>query len=215
MIVFTVFFGRLAGMPSDGVPYPLFSLSALVPWTYFSSAISAGSTSIVGQQHVLSKVYFPRLLVPLAAVAAPLVDFAIAFAILVVMMIGYRTAPGAAIVWLPFFAALAVATAGAVSIWSSAVTAKYRDVRYVMPFAIQLWMFATPVVYPASIVPGAWRILYGLNPMTAVVEGFRWALVGGPPPGPVTLLSVVTVVLALVGGTVYFRRVEGTLVDVL
>jgi len=215
MVVFTVFFGRLAHMPSDGLPYPLFTLCALVPWTYLSTAVTGGSASLVGQQHVLSKVYFPRILVPLAAIAAPLVDFAIAIAILVAVMAGYQVVPGLAVLWLPFFVALMVATAAATAIGLAALTARYRDVRYVVPYAVQLWLFATPVAYPASIVPERWRVLYGLNPMTGVVEGFRWALIGGQPPGAVTLLSAVTVVLALVGAIVYFRRVEGTVVDVL
>jgi len=215
MVVFTVFFGRLAHMPSDGLPYPLFTLCALVPWTYLSTAVTAGSTSMVGQQHMLSKVYFPRLLVPLAAIAAPLVDFGVAFVILVALMAFYQVVPGAAVLWLPLLIALAVATAAATAIWLAALTARYRDIRYVVPFGVQLWLFGTPVAYPASIVPEPWRVLYGLNPMTGVIEGFRWALLGGPAPGPVTLLSAATVVLALAGAIAYFRRVEGTLVDVL
>jgi lipopolysaccharide transport system permease protein len=215
MVVFTVFFGHFAHMPSDGLPYPVFSLCALVPWTYFSSALTSGASSLVGQQHILSKVYFPRLLVPLAAISAPLVDFAVAFGILIVLMIAYGVVPGAAIVWLPLLVALAVATAAAAATWLAALTVRYRDIRYVVGFAVQLWLFATPVAYPASIVPEHWRVLYGLNPMTGVVEGFRWALVGGPAPGAITLLSAVTVVIALVGAVAYFKRVEGTLVDVL
>lgn len=215
MVVFTIFFGRFARMPSDGVPYPLFSLSALVPWTYFATAVGAGALSLVGQQHVISKVYFPRLLVPLAAVTGPLVDFAIAFGVLLLAMIGYRVAPTPAIVAVPFFAAFAVATAAAAAIWLAALTARYRDVRYVVPFALQLWLFATPVAYPTSLVPDRWRALYGLNPMTGVIEGFRWALVGGTAPGPATLVSAAAVAIALAGGVLYFRRVEGTLVDVL
>jgi len=215
MVVFTIFFGKFARMPSDGVPYPLFSLCALVPWTYFSTALSTGSTSLVGQQNVISKVYFPRLLVPLAAVVGPLVDFAIAFLVLLLLMIWYRRMPGPAVLCVLPLLVLAVTTAAAASAWLSALTVRYRDVRYVVPFAVQIWLFATPVAYPASLVPGRWRALYGLNPMTGVIEGFRWALVGGPSPGLMTVWSAVTVILALAGGVVYFRRVEGTLVDVL
>jgi lipopolysaccharide transport system permease protein len=215
MVVFTIFFGRLAHMPSDGTPYALFSLCALVPWTYFSTAVSAGSVSLVGQRHVISKVYFPRLLVPLAAVAAPLVDFAIAFVILLAVMAAYGVLPSAAVVWLPCLVALAIATAAAATIWLAALTALYRDVRYVVPFAMQLWLFATPVAYPASLVPSRWRLFYGLNPMAGIVEGFRWALVGGPAPGGMTAVAVAIVAVALGSGLVFFRRVEGTLVDKL
>jgi len=215
MVVFTIFFGRLAKLPSDGLPYPVFSMVALVPWTYFSSALSASSTSLAGYQHIVSKVYFPRLIVPMAAVVAPLVDFAIAFVILVALMAWYRVVPGAAIVWLPFLMLLAVATAAAVGVWLSALNVQYRDVRYVVPFAIQLWLFATPVAYPASLVPERWRALYGLNPMAGVIEGFRYALAGGPAPGALTFVSAAVVAVLLAAGFVHFRKVEGTFADVI
>lgn len=213
--VFTIFFGRLAKVPSDGLPYPVFSLAALVPWTYVAAAVAAGSSSMAGFQHIISKVYFPRLLIPMAAVIAPLADFAIAFCVLVAVMAWYRVLPGAAVVVLPAFLALAVATAAAASVWLSALNVRYRDVRFVVPFAIQLWMFATPVAYPASLVPERWRPLFGLNPMAAVIEGFRWALVGGPAPGVMTLVSGLAVATTLVAGAVYFRSVEGTFADVI
>jgi lipopolysaccharide transport system permease protein len=215
MIVFTVFFGNLAHMPSDGIPYPVFSLAALVPWTYFAAALSAGSASVGAYQHIISKVYFPRLLIPFAAVLSPLVDLAIAFAILVALMLWYGIVPGMAVVWLPAFTLLAIATAAAASVWLAALNVRYRDVRFVVPFAVQIWMFATPVAYPASLVPAKWRALYGLNPMAGVIEGFRWALVGGPAPGLMTLVSAIVVVLALAGGIVYFRSFEGTFADVI
>jgi len=215
MVVFTIFFGRLAHMPSDGIPYPVFSLAALVPWTYFAAAVSSGSGSMTGYQHIISKVYFPRLLVPLASVVSPLVDFAVAFAILLGMMAWYHVPPRAAIVWLPALMLLCAATAAAASVWLAALNVRYRDVRYVVPFAMQLWLFATPVVYPASLVPERWRALYGLNPMAGVIGGFRWALVGGPSPGSMTLVSGAAVVLFLIGGTVYFRTSEGTFADVI
>ena len=215
MVVFTVFFGRLAHMPSDGLPYPVFSLAALVPWTYFAAALSNGSTALSGYHHIISKVYFPRLIIPLAAVLAPLIDFAIAFVILILLMAWYHIVPGAAIVWLPLLMLLAIATAAAVSVWLSALNVRYRDVRYVVPFGVQIWLFATPVAYPASLVPPQWRALYGLNPMAGVIEGFRWALVGGPSPGPMTLVSAVAVVALFVAGVVYFRKSEGTFADII
>lgn len=216
MIVFSVFFGRLAGMPSDGVPYPLFALCGLVPWTYFSAALANGTQSLAAHQHILSKVYFPRLLLPLAAVAAPLVDFAVALVVVLAMAVAYRAPLSPAVLWLPAFLALAVLTAAAAALWLSALLARYRDVRYVLPFAMQMWMLVSPVVYPASIVPARWRALYALNPMTGVLEGFRWALVGGPSPGVlVPLASALLVTLVAAGGLVYFRRVEGTLADIL
>jgi lipopolysaccharide transport system permease protein len=214
-VVFTIFFGRLARIPSDGVPYPVFSMTALVPWTYFSSALNASSTSIGGYQHIISKVYFPRLIVPLAAVLAPLVDFAIAFVILILLMIWYGVVPGPNIVWLPALLLLAVATAAAVGVWLSALSVRYRDVRFVLPFAIQLWMFATPVAYPASLVPPQWRTLYALNPMVGVIEGFRWVLANGHPPAALTLVSAAAVAALLAAGLLQFRRTEGTFADVI
>jgi len=215
MVVFTIFFGHLAKVPSDGLPYPVFSLMALVPWTYFASALAGCSTSLSGYQHIISKVYFPRLIIPIGAVVAPLVDFAIGFAILIGFMAWYRIVPGPSIVWLPALMLLALATAAGVGVWLAALNVRYRDVRYVVPFVVQLWMFATPVAYPASLVPAQWRAVYGLNPMAGVIEGFRWALAGGPAPGVITLVSAAVVVVLIAGGTIYFRRLEGTFADVI
>src|SRR5712692_5277111 len=215
MVVFTIFFGRLAKVPSDGLPYPVFAFAALVPWTYFASALTGGSTSVNRYQRIISKVYFPRLLIPGSAVIAPLVDFAVAFLVLLGLMAWYRVTPGMSIVWLPGLMLLAVATAASVSIWLSVLNVRYRDIQYVIPFAMQIWFFATPVAYPASLVPEKWRALYGLNPMAGVIEGFRWALVGGPAPGLMTLFSAVVVFATLAGGVVYFRRFEGTFADVI
>jgi lipopolysaccharide transport system permease protein len=215
MVVFTIFFGHLAKVPSDGLPYPVFSLMALVPWTYFASALAGCSTSLSGYQHIISKVYFPRLIIPIAAVVAPLVDFAIGFVILVGFMAWYRIVPGPSIVWLPALMLLALATAAGVGVWLAALNVRYRDVRYVVPFVVQLWMFATPVAYPASLVPARWRAVYGLNPMAGVIEGFRWALAGGPPPGVITLVSAAVVIVLIAGGAVYFRKLEGTFADVI
>jgi lipopolysaccharide transport system permease protein len=215
MGVFTIFFGRLARVPSDGLPYPVFSLAGLVPWTYFAAAVTSGSTSLASYQHIISKVYFPRLLIPLAAVLTPLVDFGVAFVVLLAVDVWYGVVPGAAIVWLPALMLLAAGTAFGASVWLSALSVRYRDIRYVVPFAVQLWLFATPVAYPASLVPEKWRALYGLNPMAGTVEGFRWALAGGPSPGLMTLFSAVAVLLALVTGVIYFRRAERTFADIM
>jgi len=197
------------------LPYPVFSLMALVPWTYFASALAGCSTSLSGYQHIISKVYFPRLIIPIGAVVAPLVDFAIGFAILIGFMAWYRIVPGPSIVWLPALMLLALATAASVGVWLAALNVRYRDVRYVVPFVVQLWMFATPVAYPASLVPARWRAVYGLNPMAGVIEGFRWALAGGPAPGVITLVSAAVVVVLIAGGAIYFRRLEGTFADVI
>jgi lipopolysaccharide transport system permease protein len=216
MVVFSLFFGRLAGIPSDGVAYPVFSYAALVPWIYFSTALGGGAQSLVGNQHLISKVYFPRLLVPLAAVVTPLVDAVIALALLAVLMVWFGVPPGFALVWLPGFAVLAVVTATAGGLWLAALNVKYRDVRYVMPFLLQFWMFATPVAYPTSIVPEAWRGVYGLNPMVTVIEGFRWSLIGTPAPLPeMVLASSLSVLLLLGGGVWYFRRMESSFADVI
>lgn len=214
MVVFTIFFGRLAKMPSDGVPYPLFSLAAVVPWTYFAAAAANGSTSLVGNQHLLSKVYFPRLLVPLAAVLMPAVDMAVSFSMLIVLMAWYHVAPTTGIVALPLFVALGVLTAFGVTLWTSALSVRYRDARYVLPFIIQIWLFVTPVAYPASMIPERWRLLYAVNPMATVVEGFRSALIGTPGPGSMTVVSIVVVAAGLTAGAAYFRSVEGSIVDV-
>jgi lipopolysaccharide transport system permease protein len=215
MTVFAIFLGRLAHVPSDGVPYPVFAFVGLVPWTYFATALTSGAQSVVGSQQLISKVYFPRLLVPLASAVTPLVDFVIALLTLAPLLAWYRIAPGAAVIWLPAFLLLGVATAFAASLWLATLTVQYRDVRYVVPFFVQFWMFATPVAYPASLVPPAWRLVYGLNPMTGVVEGFRWALVGGPAPGPIVLVSAVVVTALLVSGLAFFRRSEGAFADVI
>jgi len=213
MVVFTIFFGRLAKVPSDGVPYPVFSLAALVPWTYFAAAASNGSSSLVGSQHLVAKVYFPRVLVPLAAVLMPAVDLLVAFGMVVVLMVWYHIVPTLAVITLPLYAALGALTAFAVTLWTSALSVRYRDVRYVLPFVIQMWLFVSPVAYPASMVPDRWRLLYALNPMATVVEGFRSSLFGTAAPGAMAIVAVVTVAVALTAGIAYFRSVEGSIVD--
>src|SRR6202167_3427538 len=184
MLIFSLFFGRLAHIPSEGLPYPIFYYSALLPWMYFAAALQSATNTIVENQRVITKVYFPRLALPLASVLSGLVDFAVSFAMFVVLMIYYRIHPTAAVLWFPAFILLAILTALGVGLWLSALNALYRDVRYVMPFLVQFWMFASPVAYPSSLVPAKWRGLYGLNPMAGVIEGFRWALTGHrQPPG--------------------------------
>jgi lipopolysaccharide transport system permease protein len=213
MVVFTIFFGRLARVPSDGVPYPLFSLAALVPWTYFSTAVSNGSSSLVGNQHLIAKVYFPRVLVPLNAVSMPVVDLAVSFGMLVILMAWYHVVPTFALLLLPLYVALAVVSAFAVTLWTSALTVRYRDARYVLPFLVQTWLFITPVAYPTSMVPERWRLLYALNPMATVVDGFRSSLLGTPASGAMAAVAVGTVIAALTAGIAYFRSVEGSIVD--
>ena len=215
MLVFSLFFGKLAKVPSDGIPYPIFTFCALLPWQLFAHALTESSNSLVANERLITKVYFPRLIVPLSAVLGGLVDFAVAFVILLAMMFYYRIIPTWAIVTLPAFILLAVLTALAVGLWLSALNVKYRDVRYTISFLIQFWMFATPVAYPSSIVPERWRALYGLNPMAGVVEGFRWALLGKQPPGALLAVSVAVVIAILFGGLYYFRRMEQEFADVV
>jgi lipopolysaccharide transport system permease protein len=216
MLVFSLFFGRLAGVPSDGIPYPVFSFCALLPWQLFAHALTESSNSLVGNQNLITKVYFPRLVIPMAAVLGGVIDFLIAFAILLLLMLYYGIVPGWAIVTLPAFLLLAIATALGVGLWLSALNVQYRDVRYTINFLVQFWLFATPVAYPSSLIPEKWRALYGLNPMAGVVEGFRWALLEkSEPPGVMLWVSVVMVVVILTGGLYYFRRMEQQFADVV
>lgn len=215
MLIFTAFFGTLAKLPSDNLPYPLFYYAALLPWAYFSGALQQVTNTIIEHQRVITKVYFPRVILPLAAVLSGLVDFAVAAPILVGMMLAYGMFPGLTMLLLPVFLLLAVVTAFAIGLWLSALNAIYRDVRYVVPFLIQCWMFASPVAYPSSLVPERWRLLYGLNPITGVIEGFRWAIQGQGQLPILLGVSVVTVLIVLFGGVLYFQRMEGTIVDVV
>jgi len=216
MVVFTIFFGRLAKVPSDGIPYPLFAYAALLPWQIFSYSLNQSSSSLVASQQLIKKVYFPRLVIPISAVLGGLVDFLLAFSVMLGMMAYYRVTPTANVAFLPLFLLLALATALAVGLWLSALNVQYRDVRYTIPFLTQFWLFATPIAYPASLVPEKWRTLYGLNPMAGVVEGFRWALFGATEIAVgLVLVSAAVVVLLLFGGLVYFRRLERTFADVV
>ena len=216
MMVFSLFFGRLARIPSQGLPYPIFYYTALLPWMYFATAMQGATNVVVEQQRVITKIYFPRVVLPIAAVLAGLLDFAISFAVLLALMAYYRMAPTGAVIWLPLFTLLAVLTALGVGLWLSALNALYRDVRYVVPFLVQFWMFASPVAYPSSLVPAKWRWLYGMNPMAGVIEGFRWALTGhGQPPGILLAASSAAVVLLVLSGLVYYHAMEGTIADVV
>jgi len=216
MVVFSLFFGSLAKMPSYGLPYPIFYYSALLPWMYFSGALQNATNVVVEQQRVITKIYFPRLVLPLSAVVSGLLDFAIAFVVFVGMMAYYRLAPGPSALLFPCFLLLAVFTALGVGLWLSALNAIYRDVRYALSFLVQFWMFASPVAYPSSLIPERWRWLYGLNPMAGVIEGFRWTLTGkGQPPSNLLAVSVAMVLLLVAGGAAYFQKMEGTIADVV
>jgi len=216
MVVFSVFLGRLANVPSDGIPYPLFAYCALLPWQLFAHVLTQSADSLVADKQLITKVYFPRLVIPISPVFSGLIDVAIAFIVLLPMMFYYGVFPTIAIVALPLFLLLAMATALAVGLWLSALNVEYRDVRYTVPFLTQLWLFATPIAYPSSLVPEKWQVLYGLNPMAGVVEGFRWALLGTQSsPTPTILASSLAALTILVTGAFYFRRMERTFADVI
>jgi lipopolysaccharide transport system permease protein len=215
-LIFTVIFSVMADLGSDGKPYPLFSFCGLLPWQLFAFALSESANSLVANQRVITKVYFPRIMVPLAAVCVGLADFVVSAVVLGLMMAWYRTAPTSAIWTLPLWTLLTVATAFAMGLWLSALNVRYRDVRYTLPFLTQVWLYATPIAYPISHVPAAWRPLYALNPMVGVVEGFRWALLGTEQPPVITvLISGIAIVALLVGGLFYFQRTERTFADVV
>lgn len=216
MVVFSLFFGRLAGVPSDDIPYPLFAYSALVPWTFFATGLAQSSNSLVGSSNLLRKVYFPRLVIPLSSILAGLVDFCIAFVVLLGMMVLYGYPPTSQLAWLPLLLILAFATSLGTGLWLSAMNVQFRDVRYVIPFLVQLWLFATPIAYPSSLLSEPWRIMYAINPMVGVVEGFRWALLGtDTAPGPMIMVSASVAVALLISGAYYFRRMEKSFADVV
>lgn len=216
MVVFTVFFGRLAKMPSDGMPYPIFTYTALVPWTFFANGLTQAANSVVRDANLMTKVYFPRLVVPISAVVGGVIDFGLAFIVLLGMMVYFRIWPSANVIWLPLFVLLALATALGVGLWLSALNVQFRDVRHVVPFLVQIWFFATPVVYSSTLLPSAWRAVFGINPMAGVIEGFRWSLLGAQTrPGPIVLVSALTVLMVLLSGGWYFRRMERTFADII
>ena len=216
MVIFTVIFGNFAKIPSDGLPYAVFSYTALLPWNYFSQAITRSGDSLVGDSNLIKKVYFPRLMIPLAAVASPLVDFFVSFVVLLVMLAWFGITPGWGVLVLPVLVVLAFMTALAVGLWLSPLNARYRDIRYTIPFLVQLWMYASPVVYSVSIVPEKWRLIFSLNPLAGVIEGFRWALLGkGNPAIGAIMISACVVLLVLLGGIFFFKRMERYFADVL
>jgi lipopolysaccharide transport system permease protein len=216
MVVFSLFFGRLANVPSDGIPYPIFSYAALVPWQFFASGLGQAANSLVSSSHMIRKIYFPRLAMPVATILSNLVDFGLAFSVVLVLMLFYGILPTARVIWLPLFLFLALITALGAGLWSSAMNVQFRDIRYAVPFIIQFWMFATPIAYPSSLLEEPWRTIYGLNPMAGVVEGFRWALLDtGTAPGWMVFFSFLAAVGLLVSGAYYFRRQEKTFADVV
>ena len=216
MVVFTLFFGTLARLPSEGIPYPLFSYAALLPWTLFAEGISRSSNILVQDANLLQKVYFPRLLLPLSSILSPLVDFAIAFVVLLGLMLYFGYPPSVTMFWLPLFLLLELALALGVGLWLSAINVEYRDVRYVVPFLVQLWLFASPVVYGTTFVPERFRVAYGLiNPMVGIIDGFRWAILGTAPPGLPFFASVAIIIVVLISGAFYFRRREKAFADVV
>lgn len=215
MVVFSLFFGRLAKVPSEGIPYPIFSYAALLPWSFFAQGLLQSANSLVAGANLIRKVYFPRLVIPLASVLAGVVDFGLAFLVLLGMMAFYGVRPTGALLWLPGFFLLALVTALAVGVWLSALNVQFRDVRYAVPFLTQLWLFATPIAYSSRLLPEPWRTVYGLNPMVGVVEGFRWALLGTNPPAPTIAVSSIITVGLLLTGLAYFRRMERTFADIV
>lgn len=213
MVIFTLIFGNLAKLPSDGVPYPIFAYAALLPWTLFSESITRSTNTIVMNSNIIKKVYFPRMALPISSVLSPIVDFVIAFVILILMMFYFGMAPTFNVIWLPIFILLALTTSLGVGLWTSALNARYRDIQYVVPFMIQIWMYASPVVYASSMIPAKYQFLYWLNPMAGVIEGFRWTLLGTNAPGMVIIASVIVSLALLVSGAFYFRRMEKTFAD--
>jgi lipopolysaccharide transport system permease protein len=216
MIVFSIFFGKLGKMASDGVPYPIFSFAALVPWTLFATGLTQGTNSLIGSSNLIKKVYFPRLIIPTATVLAGLVDFFVAFGVLLILMAGYGIVPTINLLWLPAFLLLTLITSLGISLWLSAINVEYRDVKYVVPFLTQIWLFATPIAYSSSLLDEPWRTVYGINPMVGVVEGFRWALLGtNTQPGSMVFVSAIAAIVLLVSGAFYFRRMERVFADVV
>jgi lipopolysaccharide transport system permease protein len=215
MLIFWIVFGRLVGVPSDGLPYPVFALAALVPWAFFSHGLTQASESLVGSANLVSKVYFPRVVIPLAAVLSGFVDLAVSAVALAAAVVIFPVSPGASLALAPLYLILVAGTALGAGLWLSALNVQYRDVRYTIPFLVQAWFFLSPVTYPMSLIPGKWRLLYAVNPLAGALEGFRSAVTGGPAPGAAAAISAVSALLLLSGGVFYFRRTERTFADVI
>ena len=216
MVVFSLFFGRLAKIPSDNIPYPIFSYAALVPWTFFANGLTNSSNSLVGGANLIKKVYFPRLIIPVSSVVSGVLDFILAFIVLLGMMLYFNIVPTQNVLWLPPLLLLAFMTALGAGLWLTAMNVQFRDIRYAVPFLVQAWMYATPVVYPSSLLDEPWRTLYGINPMVGVIEGFRWALLGtDTAPGPIIMVSTLVAVILLISGAYYFRRMEKAFADIV
>lgn len=220
MVIFSLLFGNLLGVPSGEVPYPIFAYAALLPWNYFASSLTRSSTSVVGSAHLITKVYFPRLIIPISGVLSGLVDFAIAFLVLIGLMVYFGVVPTWAVLWLPALLLLAMLTALGFGLWLSALNVRYRDVNYLIPYLVQVWMYLTPVIYGSTLIPERFRFLLALNPMTGVVEGFRWALLGNQlaeaqPPGELFPISIGIALAVLVSGAIFFRRTERTFADII
>jgi len=215
MVIFTIFFGGLAKIPSEGIPYSLFSYSALLPWTLFAEGVMRSTSSMIANSNIMTKVYFPRLVMPISGILSPIIDFAVAFIILIGMILYYGFVPTINIIWLPAFILLALATSLGVGLWLSALNVQYRDFQYTVPFIIQIWLYSSPVVYASSLVPEKYRMFYGLNPMAGVIEGFRWALLGTEPPSSMIFVSILMVAMILISGAYYFKRMEKTFADVV
>jgi len=216
MAIFTIIFGVLLNTPSQGLPYPLFALTALIPWQLFATALQRSSISLVGNANLITKIYFPRIAIPLSTIFAALIDFVISFVVLLGVMAFYRVWPGLMILWLPLFILLSLLTSLAVGLWLSALNVQYRDIQHMVPFLIQVWMYASPIVYPIETIPaGFWRGIYSLNPMVGVIQGFRWALLGGTRPDITLVISIIVVLILLISGLYYFRRMEKTFADIV
>jgi lipopolysaccharide transport system permease protein len=216
MVVFSIFFGKLGKIPSDNIPYPIFAYAALVPWSFFANGLNQSSNSLVTSANLVKKIYFPRLIIPISSVISGIVDFVLAFIVLIVMMAYFGIFPTWNVLWLPLLLLLAFITSLGTGVWLSAMNVEFRDVRYIVPFVTQFWLFATPVAYPSSLLSEPWRTIYGINPMVGVVEGFRWALLGtDTSPGPIILVSSLAAMSVLISGAFYFRRMEKTFADVV
>jgi lipopolysaccharide transport system permease protein len=216
VLIFSIIFGFIVRMPSEGVPYPLFAFAGVLPWTYFAEAVRRSGVGLVTDSELVRKIYFPRLIMPLANVVSPLVDFCIAFVVLLIVMAFYGIAPNVKMLIIPLLMVVAALLALSIGLWLAPINVRFRDIKHTLPFMIQIWMYASPIVYPLSLVPEQWQMLYSLNPMVGVIEGFRWAVFGQGAPNFMALgMSAVIIVILMAGGLIFFRRMERTFADVI